>query len=313
MSTKKMPKETPKTMTAKNELTSEFKNRVILVTGASSGIGHAAAVDFANHGATVYAGVRKAEQAQELTRLSASCGGGVLRPLLFDVTDPAQVEHAIQEIKKHSGRLDAVINNAGLTVAGPVEGIPLEDYRTQFEVNFFGVVAVTQKALPLIRQSKGRVLMISSVNGRMTSPFLSAYSASKFALEGFSNALRLEMDPFGVRVCLIEPGPIRTPIWKKALDRGNELEANWPDDLKKLYAKPLANMRKLASRAEETARPVEDVLVALRHALSSRNPKPRYVIGQDNKTILLLNDILPTQFLDKIVLRAVRTGEGKMH
>ena len=182
----------------------------VVVTGASSGIGEATALRLANAGFAVFAGVRREEDAEAL-RLRG------VRPVRLDVRDAAQVAAAAQEVRGALGPagLVALVNNAGVVVPGPLEFVPLDKLRGQFEVNVIGQVAVIQAFLPLLRETRGRIVNISSIDGRIATPLLGPYVASKFALEGLSDALRRELRPWGIQITLIEPGAIKTRIWEK--------------------------------------------------------------------------------------------------
>src|SRR4051812_28820003 len=185
----------------------------VLVTGASRGIGRATALRLAASGWDVRAGVRSETDG---ALLAAEAGG--ITPVVLDVTDDDQVA-ALDAVLPE--RLDAVVNNAGVVIAAPVEGLALADLRHQLEVNVVGQVAVTQAVLPRLRASRGRVVFVSSVSGRVSAPFMGAYSASKYALEALADALRLELRPWGVAVSLIEPGAIDTDVWRNAQDQAN--------------------------------------------------------------------------------------------
>src|SRR5690606_23377140 len=190
----------------------------VLVTGASKGIGAACVARLAADGYHVYAGVRKEADGAALVRASASS----VTPVLLDVSDAAMIADAVSLIEQRSGStaLHAVVNNAGIAVAGPLEFLPLGELRRQLEVNVVGQIAVTQACLPLLRRAHaaderaGRIVFMSSVSGRSALPFTGAYAASKFALEAAADSLRVELLPFGLRVVLVEPGVITTPIWE---------------------------------------------------------------------------------------------------
>src|SRR5689334_6739039 len=177
--------------------------RAILVTGASTGIGRATALELARRGATVYAGVRD----------PAAVDGLGLTPVELDVTDAEQVAALSTRLE----RLDGLVNNAGIAVTGPLEHLPLDEVRRQLEVNALGQLAVTQACLPALRAARGRIVNMSSISGRVAFPMFGPYAASKFALEAFSDSLRRELRGSGVDVVVIEPGGVTTPIWERGL------------------------------------------------------------------------------------------------
>ncbi len=188
----------------------------ILISGSSTGIGKATAIQLARKGHVVWAGVRAQKSFDALTK--ANVQG--LKPIFLDVCDEKSIEEAVARITKESGLLHGLVNNAGIAIGGPVEAVNLSDWRRQFETNVFGQILVTQKCLPLLRQCKGRIVNVSSVSGKIASPFLAPYAGSKHALEAISDSLRRELRPHGVKVSIVEPGPIATPIWEKSQTEG---------------------------------------------------------------------------------------------
>jgi NAD(P)-dependent dehydrogenase (short-subunit alcohol dehydrogenase family) len=246
----------------------------------------------AEAGWDVYAGVRRLEDAPEGSRVTG---------VVLDVTDSSQVA-ALDEALP--ARLDAVVNNAGVATPGPVEGLPLEDLRRQLDVNVTGQVAVTQAVLPRLRESRGRVLFVSSVSGRVASPLMGAYNASKFAVEGIADALRIELRPWGIAVVLIEPGSIDTDLWRNAMDSADEAEAAMRPEHRELYAPHLSGMRKMIPRIQKQAGPVESVTKAIEDALTADRPKARYVVGRDARAQLALSAALPTRVVDAVVGKA---------
>jgi NAD(P)-dependent dehydrogenase (short-subunit alcohol dehydrogenase family) len=264
----------------------------VLITGAGRGIGRAAALRMAAAGWDVVAGVRRAEDAPDGDRIT---------PVVLDVTDAGQVAALDDALP---ARLDAVVNNAGIVVAGPLESMSADDLRRQFDVNVTGQVAVTQAVLPRLRESGGRVLFVSSVSGRVAAPLMGPYVASKFAVEGLADALRLELRPWGIPVVLIEPGSIDTDIWRGAMDQAEETEAAMKPEHRELYAEHMAGMRKMIPRIQKQASPVDKVAAAIESALTADRPKARYVVGRDARAQLALNAALPTRVMDAAVARA---------
>lgn len=271
----------------------------VVITGASSGIGAACARHLDQLGFTVWAGVRSTADGEALAR-SASPR---LRPVLLDVTDPlsiAEAGRAIAEGTSGSG-LAALVNNAGISVAGPLELLPVAEVRTQFEVNVIGALAVTQVFLPLLRQARGRILNISSIAGVAATPFLGAYCGSKFALEAMSDALRLELAPWGIEVSLIEPGAIQSQIWQRAtMSATRTLGGVAPQSLA-LYAEPLARMQEVMAGAAARAIPAEAVAQVVAQALTVPRPRTRYLVGKDARLRAWLKRILPDRVQDRVL------------
>lgn len=251
----------------------------------------------AERGWEVYAGVRRAEDGE---RLRQEAGGVRITPLILDITDAQAVAGVPDAV---GGRLDALVNNAGIVVPGPVEALDIDDLRAQLETNVVGQVAVTQAVLPLLRLSRGRITFIGSVSGRVASPLLGAYAASKFALEGLVDALRVELRPWGIHVVLIEPGSIDTDIWRGALETADEVEAKLSPELKGLYADQIKGVRKLTVRIQKQTAPARKVAEAVARSLTDRHPRARYLVGADARGQVLMRGALPTAALDAILAR----------
>lgn len=269
----------------------------ILISGASTGIGKASAVHLARKGHSVWAGVRSQKSFDEITK--ANVQG--LRPVFLDVCDEKSIVACLSQIKKTSGNLHALVNNAGIAVGGPVEGVSLEDWRRQFETNVFGQVRVIQECLPLLRESKGRIVNISSIAGKVSSPFMAPYSASKFAFEAISDSLRRELVSHGVKVAIIEPGPIATPIWEKSQTEGMKKIDAYGPVLKQVYGTAMQSFDKEIKSAVKRAAPVAVVVKAIEHALTSRTPKIRYPVGRGISTAIVAASTLPDSWMDKII------------
>lgn len=270
----------------------------VLVTGCGRGIGRATALRLAAAGWDVHAGIRKPEHGDELR--AAAGGGAKLTPVVVDITDPGHLAALPETL---GGRLDAVVNNAGIVVSGPVEALPVEDIRQQLETNVVAQAAVTQAVLPLLRASEGRIVFVSSVSGRVATPFTGAYNASKFALEGLADALRMELREWGIPVVLVEPGSIDTDMWRLALDDADDAEARMSDEHRELYASQIASMRKAVSRIQRQTTPPEKVAAAIETALTASKPKARYLVGADARMQLALRAALPTKALDATLTR----------
>lgn len=273
----------------------------VLVTGTSSGIGRATALHLATCGFDVLAGVRGDADAAAVAALAPER----ISPVILDVTAPDQVWAAADRAR--SSGLVGLVNNAGVTFQGPIERLALDDLRRQLEVNLIGAVAMTQATLPLLRASKGRIVMLSSIGGRRALPFLSPYNASKFALEGLSDSLRQELRPQGIEVAIIQPGSVKTAIWQKGTESGREALETLDPEARALYGTRLEAMMKAASKT--AARGVEPVEVAeaIAHALTSSRPKTRYVVGLDARIQMRMAAVLPTRTLDAFVARVTGT------
>jgi NAD(P)-dependent dehydrogenase (short-subunit alcohol dehydrogenase family) len=273
--------------------------RSVLVTGASTGIGRATALRLDGAGWKVFAGVRKEEDAASL-RSEAS---ERLAPVTLDVTDPEQIAAAAELIARESdGGLDGLVNNAGVAVPGPLETVPLDDLRHQLEVNLVAYVAVTQAMLPEIRRAEGRIVFLSSIGGRIAFPFGGPYHASKFATEAIGDVFRQELRPWGLKVAIIEPGSIDTPIWERGQRKAEDIEARAPKT-NLLYGAALDKFRKVIEDTAERGIPPEKVAKAISHALESPRPKTRYLVGLDAQVQARLQPLIPTAIFDWIVAR----------
>lgn len=272
---------------------------VILISGASTGIGRACAVHLARLGHTVWAGVRSSEHFDAVRALNVRG----LEPVTLDVTSDRSIREAIHHIGKTSGNLHILVNNAGIAVGGPVEAVAVADWRRQFETNLFGVVALTQAALPLVREAKGRIINMSSISGRIAFPFMGPYAASKFALEAMSDSLRREVKGLGVHVALIEPGAISTPIWNKAREEGLGRVSQLSAEMTSVYGHALDRFRENLDRVINQAAPVSVVVNAVEHAALSSRPRLRYPVGKGIQFSALISKLLPDSILDSVLRR----------
>ncbi|MFZ2547773.1 MAG: SDR family oxidoreductase [Candidatus Microthrix subdominans] len=272
-----------------------------LVTGASSGIGEACALRLDRLGHRVYAGVRTPEDGERLRTVASP----QLRPMMADVTDPDQIGATMAAIDDEVGPagLDGLVNNAGIVVGGPVEYVPLSEWRTQFEVNVFGQITVTQAALPLLRRARGRVVFVGSISGRVSTPLGGPYGASKHAIEAIGQSLREELRPWRIRVSVVAPGVVRTPIWGKGLVSADETIAAMPPEGTRLYGASIdrlrAQVKEIEAKASTTPESVSEVI---EHALLSRRPKHHYLPGGDAKLVAAAVWLLP----DRAVARMLR-------
>lgn len=279
----------------------------VVITGASSGIGEACALHLAEVGFHVFAGVRKAADGEALQGKAA----GRLTPVLIDVTDADSIAAAVETVTAAVGSagLAGLVNNAGISIASPLEFVPLAELRAQFEVNVVGQVAVTQAFLPLIRQAKGRVVNIGSIGGRMAVPFLGPYAASKFALEALTDCLRVELRPWGIHVSIVEPGNITTPIWEKSRSSAKAMLEHLPQRAHELYGPAIARMWKITDRMSRSGLPAEIVGATVGHALTTQHPKTRYVIGREAKLQALMAIFMPDRMRDNLIVRSLRLPE----
>lgn len=276
----------------------------VLITGASTGIGEACARWLDRRGHHVLAGVRRQEDGERL-RDGASHR---LTPLLIDVTDEASIRGTRDEVERRVGAdgLGGLVNNAGIAVAGPLEYLPLDALRRQFEVNVIGQIAVTQALLPQLRRARGRLILMGSIGGRMATPFLGPYCASKFALEAIADCLRVELQPWAVHVSIVEPGSIATPIWTKS-DRATE--AQFPDSheaLQRDYGPALAAVRRAAAETGRRGSSPDVVAAAVEHALVSSSPRTRYLVGRDVRLRSILGQFVPDRLRDRLIVRALK-------
>lgn len=275
-----------------------------LVTGASTGIGRACALYLDRKGWKVFAGVRRAEDGERLRARATA----PLEAVILDVTSEESIIAAAAAIEASRGDagLQGLVNNAGIAVASPIEFVAAEDLRHQLEVNVTGQVAVTRALTPALRTGQGRIANMSSISGRMALPLLGPYAASKFALEAISDALRVELAPQGIRVAVIEPGAVRTPIWDKGIARADEVRATLPPEAFEQYGEAIERLEAAARHAAKSGVPPGRVAKAVYHALSSRWPKARYLVGRDARIGALAARFLPDRALD--MAKSVRLG-----
>ncbi|MCZ8382602.1 SDR family NAD(P)-dependent oxidoreductase [Mycobacterium sp. CPCC 205372] len=264
----------------------------VLITGASRGIGRQLVAHLAAAGWDVVAGVRTAADAEAVAAIDR------VSTVLLDVTDEAHIAALAGALP---ARLDAVVNNAGIVVAGPVEAIDPAAWREQFEVNVFGQLAVTQAVLPKLRASRGRVVFVSSVNGRLSVPMLGAYSASKFALEGAADALRVELRPWGVAVAVVEPAQTDTDMWRLADTMVTDTEAGMSAEFAALYAGHIAGMKKFVPAARRMTVPAAKVAAVVERALTARRPKARYIVGVGPRLQVTFMSNVPVPVRDRII------------
>jgi NAD(P)-dependent dehydrogenase (short-subunit alcohol dehydrogenase family) len=270
----------------------------VLVTGASTGIGEATVLHLRALGFDAVGAVRKDEDAERLE------GQGV-RTVRIDVTDSGQIAAARDELGDIA--LAGLVNNAGIAVAAPLEFLPIDRLRQQLEINLIGQAAVTQAFLPALRRAHGRIVNVSSIGGRVALPLVGAYNASKFGLEGLSDALRRELRPQGIDVVLIEPGGVKTPIWRKGEELADAMLEDVPPEAERLYGRLIENVRAGTRRISgETGSEPREVAEVIGTALTARRPRTRYLVGRDAKMRARLARVLPDRVMDRMIARALR-------
>src|SRR6185436_1445591 len=277
----------------------QINQMAVVITGASTGIGAACALDCAGHGMTVFAGVRDPRAGEAL----AVKGGPLLIPIMLDVTEESSIRRSVEMVQRivGEGGLGGLINNAGIVIGSPLEVIPLSKLRKQLEINVIGQIAVTQAFLPLLRRGRGRIVNMGSIAGRGTIPLLGPYSASKYALEALTDALRMELQPWGIQVSIIEPGAIATPIWEKSAKEAESLEASSGEEARTLYGEAVMRIREAVTQAAQRAIPPEAVVRAVQHALTSARPRTRYLVGTDAKLRAWMVKWLPDRAQDRLL------------
>jgi NAD(P)-dependent dehydrogenase (short-subunit alcohol dehydrogenase family) len=276
----------------------------VLLTGASRGIGRATTLRLARSGWTVYATVRSAADGEEL----AAEAGAAVHPLHLEVTSEEQVAALDEALPE---RLDAIVNNAGIVVSGPLETLSAAELREQFDVNVVGAVALTNLVLPRLRASRGRIVFVSSLSGVISTPMTGAYNASKFALEAIADAWRLELRRWGIKVILVEPAMTDTDLWRKAPETLEAEAAEMSAEHRELYAAHLDGMRKTVPRMQKMAKPVDTVAAAIEKALTAARPRARYPVGTDVRVQAALSGVTPDRVKDAAFARLTGTPSRK--
>ena len=279
---------------------SERRREAVVVTGASSGIGADVAALLAREGFIAFAGVRSDADAARVATLHER-----IRPLRLDVTDAASIAEAAGTIAASGHVLRALVGNAGVAVAGPLEFLPVDALRRQFEINVFGALAVAQAFLPQLRASRGRLVFVGSISGRLAVPFIAPYSASKFALRALTDALRVELGPAGIAVSLVEPSSVKTPIWQKGRESRDALLASLPPKALEYYARQIEAVFAQTEHEERIAMPVAVVSRAVLHAIVARKPKARYLLGKPARAGSIVA-LLPPLLRDRVLRASLR-------
>ena len=274
-----------------------------MITGASTGIGAACALHLDRLGWRVFAGVRKQADAETLK----AQGSPRLTPISLEITDTVSISTAASAVAGAVGQagLAGLVNNAGIVVPGPIEFLPLPDLRRQLEINVVGQVAVTQAFLPLIRAGRGRIVNMGSIQGRMATPFTGAYAASKFALEALTDALRLELAPWGISVSIVEPSAVATPIWEKSAKTAEAMLGSVQPEALVLYAEAIQAVKRTAADAAKRAVDPVEVARVVEHALTAARPRTRYVVGREAKFRAAMALLVPDRVRDNLVAKAM--------
>lgn len=280
----------------------------VLITGCSTGIGKACVLHLARRDWTVFAGVRRLADAEALRKEAPEIAASII-PTALDVTDRASIQAAAEQISRATGSagLTGIVNNAGISVNGPVELVPIDDWKRQFEVNFFGHIAVTQAMLPLLRTyaaatpgpRPARIVMMSSIAGRLAQPIVGPYCSSKFALEAMSDALRMELRAQRIGVSLVEPGAIESEIWRKGQEEAAAKDLAHP--LAGPYEDLIAGIKIGAAKAAHGAIPASRVARAVERCLTSRRAPVRVLVGPDAQVAAALKSLMPSRWMDALL------------
>lgn len=273
--------------------------RSFVITGASTGIGRSAALHLDRLGHRVFAGVRSPGDGDSLRKTASER----LTPVVLDVTDADGVAAAVQSVEEALGGapLDGLVNNAGIALGGPIEFLDIDRLRLQLEVNVVGLVAVTQAFLPLLRRGSGRIVNVGSIGGRVSSPFMGPYCASKHAVEALSDSLRMELAPWGMHVSVIEPGPVHSSIWEKGRDQYRAFAAAMPARARELYGPYLERTEQAIAERIRVAVPTTATDRVIEHALLAPRPRTRYLVGPVAKMAVAMRWLLPDRLLDRAV------------
>lgn len=272
----------------------------MLVTGASTGIGEATVLHLKQLGFDSVGAVRKDEDAERLR------AAGV-RAVKLDVTESDSIASARAELGE--GPLAGLVNNAGIAVAAPLEFLPLDQLRRQLEINLVGQLAVTQQFLPALRAGRGTIVNVSSIGGRVALPLVGAYNMSKFGLEAMSDSLRRELRPHGVDVIVIEPGGVKTPIWKKSNELADEVQEQMPPEVERLYGSLIEGLRRETVKIEQkTGLEPRAVAEVIGMALTAKRPRTRYLVGTDAKIRGPVAKFMPDRLMDRAIARQLTGG-----
>jgi NAD(P)-dependent dehydrogenase (short-subunit alcohol dehydrogenase family) len=277
------------------------RQKVAIVTGSSSGIGYATSLTLARNGFYTYASARNINKSTSLESI-ASAEKLPLKLIQLDVTDDSSVKDAIKQIVLEKGRIDVLVNNAGYGLFGAFEDLSLDEIKAEFETNFFGVIRVTQNVLHIMRTSEnggGIIVNVSSVNGLVPFPVISAYVGTKFAIEGLSESIAYELEPFGIKVVLIEPGAIGSSFMKGSVlpKKAQDPQSPYSGIVQKVNAK-------ISSQHENATKP-EEVAKTIFQAISTEKPEFRYVVGNDAISLLEARKNMPYSEFQKMIMQYV--------
>ena len=280
------------------------RQKVAVVTGSSSGIGYATSLMLARKGFYTYASARNIDKSASLESI-ANTEKLPLKLIQLDVTDDSSVNEAVEKIVSEKGRIDVLVNNAGYALFGAFENLSLDEIKAQFETNFFGVIRVTQHVLPIMRNLQnggggGVIVNVSSVNGHVAFPVISAYVATKFALEGLSESIAYELEPFGIKVILIEPGAIGSNFIKGSVLSNKALDPNSP------YSEFVRKVRFKISSDHENATQPEEVAKTIVQAILSEKPEFRYVVGSDAVTLMEARKNMPYSDFQNMIQKIIQ-------
>ncbi|MCL6549040.1 MAG: SDR family oxidoreductase [Alicyclobacillus sp.] len=275
-----------------------------IVTGASSGFGLRLAVALAGRGYRVAAALRDPARSAELLRLARDRGvEALVYPMRLDVSDENAAGPFVEQVVGQWGSVDVLVNNAGYAAGGFVEDVPMEAWHAQFATNFFGAVALTKAVLPHMRRAhRGAIVNISSIGGRVASPGMGPYVASKFALEGFTEALRMEVKPYGIRVVLVEPGAYRTDIWEKGLAQVPVPPESSP------YSREMRVLMDGVRRTAASAADPDEVVRLVVRVLADPNPRLRYPVGRGVRAAVAAKSLLPWRLVEWLIANRFRRG-----
>ncbi|MCC8930040.1 MULTISPECIES: SDR family NAD(P)-dependent oxidoreductase [Nocardiaceae] len=282
-------------------MTTSLQNELIVVSGASTGMGAATARALAEQSYHVLAGVRRPRDADAIRAAN-------IEPVILDITIPDHIDALVDRIDADPEKrsLRAVVNNAGIAINAPVETLPLDQWRLQFEVNLFGHIALTQAMLPFLRRSHGRVVNISSVGGKVAMGTYGAYAGAKFALEAVSDALRREVAPHGIQVVVVEPGGVKTEMTGHGIERARAFVEEMSLEQRQHYGALMQAIMNQATAFTETGVSSDAAAVIIAKAVTTRKPKTRYTIGRDAAMLTRLARILPDRTLDRVAAANLR-------
>lgn len=275
---------------------------IVVVTGASSGIGAATARELSKRGYHVLAGVRRQEDAEAIRAAN-------LEPVMLDITNDADVVRLLKRVAEDPERrpLRALVNNAGIQINAPVETLPLAEWRRLFDVNLFGHVAMTQALLPALIESRGAIVNITSVGGKVSMATYGPYAGTKFALEAVSDALRREVAPLGVKVIVVEPGAVTTDMLGGVAVTGERITQTMSVEQRGRYAMLMHSIISQTQAAAPTGVPAERVGRVIADAIADRRPRARYTVGRDAAIVVLLVRFLSDRMLDSLLARSLKS------